>query len=226
MFKRSFIYLFLACMPCYSFAQVNSIRTLSAGNYNIDSLKILYGEHKEFIPEFELQCLLALSYYPELKDSYISFRYKSIGTTGKTSATTSSFLVNKNRHYIIYINSKAKGRIPLLKDVPFNGQVGLIGHELAHVADFCNRKCLSMAAWAYSYAFKNKKADCEKATDQLTIQHGLGWQLYDWMNFVLNQAVTTEKYKSFKKKNYLLPEEIAQLTEAQKNSSLGRFTKN
>ena len=43
----------------------------------------------------------------------------------------------------------------------------------------------------------------------LVIQKGLAHQLYAFSNYVLNKSSASEKYKDFKRKNYLLPEEIA-----------------
>ena len=41
-----------------------------------DSLYQSYGSNKKFVKEFELQSLIALSYYPELKNVPITFEYQ------------------------------------------------------------------------------------------------------------------------------------------------------
>src|ERR1041385_1469326 len=43
-----------------------------------DSAQLMqtYGKNKVFIPEFTLQTLIALSYFPELKGTHIRFIYK------------------------------------------------------------------------------------------------------------------------------------------------------
>ena len=42
----------------------------------------------------------------------------------------------------------------------------------------------------------------------MTIEKGLGWQLYVWATFILEGNTATEKYKSFKREIYLEPKEI------------------
>jgi hypothetical protein len=50
----------------------------------------------------------------------------------------------------------------------------------------------------------------EKATDETVINRGLGEELYAFTNYVINQSKASAEYIAFKKKNYLLPEEIKQ----------------
>ena len=58
-----------------SFSQVNVLpKEIFKINYLPlqDSLKELYGNNKTFIPKLELQALIALSHYPELKNIKIN----------------------------------------------------------------------------------------------------------------------------------------------------------
>ncbi len=41
----------------------------------VDSLKALYGNNKKFADEFIEPAIIALSYFPELKDVNIEFKY-------------------------------------------------------------------------------------------------------------------------------------------------------
>ena len=55
------------------------------------------------------------------------------------------------------------------------------------------------------------KAYFEKTTDLTTIQHGLGWQLYDWAKYAMyDNQIASEEYKAFKQRTYLSPDEIEQ----------------
>ena len=62
-----------------------------------------------------------------------------------------------------------------------------------------------------SYASKKSKATFEKEIDLKTIERGLGWQLYAWSNFVLNESTADINYKKFKKETYMTPESILEI---------------
>jgi hypothetical protein len=59
----------------------------------------------------------------------------------------------------------------------------------------------------YSF-FDHYHRDLERNTDMLVIKKGLAHQLYAFSNYVLNKSSASVQYKEFKRKNYLLPEEI------------------
>lgn len=187
-------------------------RLLIAENYSksaIDSLQQKFAKNKHLAPEFLLETLIALSYYPELQNTDIRFVYKDIKTTMSATPRISSFWHKKNR-YQININSKKKGQEGiLLKEVPFNGRIGVLGHELAHIADYVRKKKLGLITFGIHYTLSKKfHAKYEKATDSQTIEKGLAWQLYDWADFVFHLSKASEKYRAYKRKFYLLPEEI------------------
>ncbi len=208
MYKLTTIF-FFSLIGRTSFANDIFPRTITDSTYNADSLKKIYGKNKSMLPEFELQTLIALSGYPELKDDHITFKFRHITTTGKTTIWINSIL-GKKHDYIIYLTTKTKGKSVLLKDAPFNAQVGLIAHELGHIADFKKKNIRQFLTWAFNVLFsKEKRAAMEKQTDLIAIQHGFGWQLYDWMSYVLIDSCASEKYKKFKQRFYLQPAEIA-----------------
>lgn len=92
--------------------------------------------------------------------------------------------------------------------IPFNAKVGLVGHELAHISDYNKRNFFGIIARLFDYSSKKSKAKFEKEIDISTIKHGLGWQLYDWSYYVLNQSNSSNKYKVFKEATYLTPSQI------------------
>jgi hypothetical protein len=181
-------------------------------NINKDSLRTIYGNNKEFIPGYELQSLIALSFYPELIDTKITFRLADKESIAKTTVTFLSALHLNNKHFIIYINDNKSRTGLLLQDAPFTAGVGAIGHELAHVINFKNKTFLQMVAWGFKYIFKKGRIDIERKTDMATIQHGLGPELYNFVDFILNHSTANKQYKKFKRLNYLTPAEILQLT--------------
>lgn len=175
---------------------------------NLESLKLKYSFDKKIPKQCELPALIALSYYPELHDTSIEFKYSDIKTTMETRPKSISAIRGSNRTYIIFIDNKVDNNYGiLLNDVPFNAQIGLIGHELAHIADYKEKSSRELITFGIEY-ISDRKADIEKQTDRYTIKKGLGWQLKDWSNFVLNLSNANQAYKDYKKENYLTPKEI------------------
>ena len=173
-----------------------------------DSLKLNFGKSKILIKEFELQSLIALSYYPELKNVPITFRYFNIRTTAEVRPEYFSAIKNYNRKYVIYISKNAHTEGVLLKDVPFNAQIGVLGHELAHILDYEGRTVSSIFGLALDYLIIKNHARYERSIDGITIKRGLGWQELEFADFMENKSMATARYKRFKKVNYLSSSEI------------------
>lgn len=172
-----------------------------------DSLMAIYGNNKIFVEEYLDPTLIALSYYPELKESPIEFKYSSEATTMAARPRPSSMLFN--RRYIVVINDREEFEGIHLSQVPFNAQIGIIGHELAHVADYQKHNLFGVLGILFRYSNKARKPLFEKEIDRATIERGLGWQLYDWAQFILDENNgTTEEYRKFKAEHYLSPTEI------------------
>lgn len=189
-------------------ASAQSLHLFKPEDYNKDSLNKIYGKRKVFIPGLELASLIALSFYPELKDSRITFKLAKKESTAKTTFTFGSFFNTADKHFIIYIN-KQKGITGFMfNDLPFNGQIGAIGHELAHVADFNAKGFFGIVWWGISYLSEKKRISIEKATDRSEIKHGLGSQLYEFGSFINNSEFITDSYRSFRKKYYLNTEDV------------------
>ncbi len=186
---------------------------------NIDSLKAIYDENKNFLKEYEKVSLLALSYFPELADEKINFKFASINSTARTTVTFGSIFKKVNKQYIIIINNDILRTGMLLSQAPADGQVALIGHELAHILDFKKRSFLEMAWWGLGYLFVKHRTKIEKQADKETIDHGLGWGLYHWADFVLNKSNANKHYLKMKESKYLFPADI--LRYMKENNLLG-----
>ena len=175
-----------------------------------DSLLLNYGLKKKFIKEFQLQSLIALSYYPELKNVPITFQYHAIKTTMEVRPEYFSTFKKHNRRYIIFIDNIVHNNDGvLLKDVPFNAQIGVIGHELAHIIDYEHRSTTSILGLAIAYVVRKNHATYERSIDESALKRGLGWQELDFADFLQNRANASERYKRFKQVNYLSSSEIA-----------------
>ena len=179
----------------------------------IESLRKQVGCNKEIPSQYELSVYIALSYFPELDSVRIVFKESKIKTTLNARPTFWSLIFRKteNRKYIVRINSRKVDSLVTLDKVPFNARIGLFGHEFSHFVDYHHNNLFGVIGRFFSYSSKTKKETFEKEIDLITIKKGLGWQLYDWSYFVLNQSVATVDYKYFKKLVYLEPDEIKEI---------------
>ncbi len=172
-----------------------------------------FSSNKMLDDDFLLPTLVALSYYPELKDTRIRIRQKNIKTTMQClPAPNFLFRRKAKRAYRINIDNKVKnGQGLLLSDVPFNAQVGVIGHELAHVVDYNSRSKIGIVTLGIGYLFPAKRRQTEHRVDEITIAHGLGYQVKDFSEYVINCEELSEKYRRYKLRYYYRPEELMQI---------------
>ncbi|MDX2360593.1 MAG: hypothetical protein QNK23_07290 [Crocinitomicaceae bacterium] len=192
--------------------QTRSFDSLEVAN-EVDSLRSNFGGGLIVPSRYELSALKAISYYPELANHSIEFREARIKTTLNARPTVWSLLFRRKekRRYIVRINTRKKDSLVLLTDVPFNAQVGVLGHEFGHFSDYSKRNFFGVLKRLFAYGSRKKKEAFEKEIDALTIERGLGWQLLDWSQYVLSESEASEKYKDFKRLIYLEPEEIEHL---------------
>lgn len=207
----------------FTFKPVKNYTSNTIPSEKLTEIKLELGANKSIPKEFEKQILTALSYYPELKDLHIEFIRSNIKTTMACRPTTASLTRRYNREYVITIDNDNEGQGITLDDVPYNAQIGVIGHELGHILDYENRSSTNIASLGIDYATGHYPSNFEKGVDKLTIKRGLGWQLYDWSDFVLNKSKASKEYKEFKRRTYLTPEEIKQQIE--QNSFYGAALK-
>lgn len=181
-------------------------------SYYADSIQVfdsLFSNNKHICDTFRTQILIALSYYPELKDAHIQFARRRIKTTMACRPKWTFFLKPRDKRvYLILINKRRRIEGVLLRNVPFNAQIGVIGHELGHVVDYSQKGFLRIAGTGIGYLFRNYRRKLEATIDRITIAHGLGWQVYDFADFVMNRSDAPKSYKRYKRKNYLSPLQI------------------
>lgn len=165
-----------------------------------DSINLLkkFGKNKELIPQFRLQTLIALSYYPELINTHIRFIYKPARASLETRPDFPT-VINKGdkRTFTITVSDTSMPKIEpiLLKNMDFNAQIGIIGHELSHVADFSNQNLLHLIGSGIEHLFSPTYIDrFEYRTDSICIAHGLGYQLLAWSTFIRN-TMHTENWR-------------------------------
>ena len=153
-----------------------------------DSLKYAVFETNKKIPkEIRSQVLIALSHYPELRETKIIFRLRKRKTPlASRPQVWSVFKKKKNRTYIITIStSSSEALTPILfSKLPYNAQIGVLGHELGHTHYYSGKNTLQLIGLPFKL-LKSKNTDAfEFDTDRISIEHGLGYQLYAWSIYV------------------------------------------
>ncbi|WMJ74898.1 hypothetical protein RCC89_17270 [Cytophagaceae bacterium ABcell3] len=145
-----------------------------------------YGQKKDIPDEFREQIATALLYFPELKDTRISFRIYDASSPllARPTFFSAVFRNARRRHYIIGISNDQNMAPVLLENLHLDAQIGVLGHELAHIADFVKRDRIGLLGVALGNIHKKKMDRIEFDADRRTIDHGLGWQLYSWSTHV------------------------------------------
>lgn len=173
-----------------------------------------YGKNKNLAKGYEMQCLLALSHYPELKEAPIDFLIQAafLPLSSRPDPITILFPWVQRRYLVVISNESTDffEKI-LLHNVPFNAQVGVIGHELAHTLYYQDKSALYLAGIAYCYLFDDFIHDFERDTDKRAVAHGLGYQLEDFAWFVRRAfGQKDEEIEKEEGDRYLSPKEIVE----------------
>ena len=153
----------------------------------LQQLRMEFGNHKEIPIEFERQILIALSHFPELKCVSIKFRIKTTRTPLTSRPELSSLITpGSSRTYVITISKQSQPMFDsiLLKNLSFNSQVGVIGHELSHISFYQKRSFFQLVSIAVQMTSSNWVDRFENNTDKTCIEHGLGFQLLSWSSEV------------------------------------------
>lgn len=180
----------------------------------------------KIIPEsIKKEAINALSYYPELNDTEITFKFKDQikKSTMQAQPTWGSFFKGKkHRSYIILISRKIQIDTEAfsIDDIPSDILVGWIGHELGHVMDYKDRTNMGMLIFGMKYLYSGSHIqEVEHAADAYAIAHGMGDYILQTKNFILEHADISEKYKNRLRKLYMSPEEVMHLIEEGKLES-------
>jgi hypothetical protein len=168
---------------------------------------------------YKLQIQGALLFFPELKNVHIKFRVKhTLVPLAARPRIWAVFQKPENRKYLITISSKSIGKLEpiLLKNLSFNAQVGVLGHEISHIAEFNEKKrsfFIKLLFWQLS---KIRMDIFENNTDRRTVEHGLGYQLLAWSTEVRHNLKIKEWGGAVKngvqeRERYMSPETILRL---------------
>jgi len=160
------------------------------------------------------EAYVALSHYPELKDTPIEIRFKKKIKKSFMQAQPkiSGLLKNrKNRSYFIFISEKFKieDEVFDVTTVPSDVLIGWIGHELGHIMDYRDRSAANLLWFGAKYiTSKNYIREAERAADTYAVNHGLGKNIIATKDFILNHSKLSDTYKNRIQDLYLSQEEI------------------
>ncbi|GLR15669.1 hypothetical protein [Portibacter lacus] len=197
---------------------------------NIFAIQFAQVPENHTIPEvLQDEINVALSYYPDLKDAEIEFRFKSDIKKSTMQARPkfgSFFKSRKNRAYVVLIseNFKISNREFKTIDMPRDVMIGWIGHELGHIMDYRNRSKSNLIKFGIKYLyFDNFIANAERRADSYAVASGMEEYILKAKEFILSNSDIDVKYLARIKKYYLSPEEILELVnerEAKEASAL------
>ncbi|NNL09165.1 MAG: hypothetical protein HKP38_08090 [Croceitalea sp.] len=172
------------------------------------------------IPESILkEAKVALSFYPQLENVPIVFKFKKNIKKSTMQAQPifgSLFTTRKKRRYVVLISERFKiaQTTFLTKDIPEDIMIGWLGHELGHIMDYKNRSSLNLIWFGIKYYFSSSSIqEAERAADGYAVNSGMEKYILKTKDFILNQAGISEKYKERIKRLYLSQEEIMELVE-------------
>jgi hypothetical protein len=208
---------FLAPFTAICQVPVKSFNTNTFNDNYFSELRKVYGYKKEYPAELEKQVLIALSYYPELMSTPIKFQHRPNHSPGFARVTWGGLFESpRKRHFLIVISDHTEELLmPLIfKNVSFDAQIGLIGHELAHVSSFLKMTSLGIIKHVFSSLSPKYLDKFEGNTDAICIDHGLGYQLLAWSTHVrkemkaVNWDGPDHVHRSKKRNRYMNPDAI------------------
>ncbi len=179
---------------------------------------MVFAEPKKIIPKsIEKEVLTALSFYPELRQVPIEFKFKkNIKKSVMLAQPTlgSIFKKKDQRGYKILISEEFKitGKKFRTIEVPSDVLIGWIGHELGHVRDYQERSALNLIGFGIRYVLlKEHVKKAERAADSFAVNKGMGDYIIRTKRFILDNADIDENYKNRIQEYYLSPEEIMEM---------------
>lgn len=212
--RYDILFLFLLIAPCQIFSQSLAMNSTNEFNFT-----------KKIIPEsIKKEAKIALSHYPELRNTPIEFKFKtSIKKSTMQAQPTfeSIFKRKKNRGYKILISKKfhIEHKEFDIENVESNVLIGWFGHELGHVMDYRDRSTLGMLIFGLKYLFsKAHLKEVERTADMIAVNHGMSRYILATKDFILNNVHISAEYKARIEKLYMSPEEIMEIVNSKEKN--------
>lgn len=182
----------------------------------------LHGQNisnKNIPAEVKDAVVQALSYFPELDNYTIEFKYRNHLKNRVMQAQpkiSTLFKSKEKRHYKITMskNLEMNDTTMTVDQLPFDILVGWFAHELGHVMDYKDRSAGNLIRFGAKYLTSKpfiKKS--EKRADALAAGNGCGKELINTKKFILFKSKFTKEYKAKMKDLYPSPEDITAMVE-------------
>lgn len=213
-YSRSFVIFIYLSLLLVSLPVLCKTHIQNEGDDPVSKELESYAEHKVIPDEMREVILTALSFYPELRNTKIKFLFKDNIKNSVMQAQpkiSSIFRKKSVRRYVIKISRylQLNHEKVDIATLPFEVLVGWIGHELGHIMDYKDRGVFSMLGFGVRYVLSTKFVlGAEKTADLYALKHGLGNNIVETKNFVLNHADIPTVYKERIKRLYMSPEEF------------------
>lgn len=183
-------------------------------------------ELKYYPPEMEEAVLQSLSFYPQLQETEIHFRYASRIKHSIMQAQPlvhTLFRPRQKRAYVIRMRKTftIEGELHEISRLPFEVLVGWLGHELGHIMDYLHRSVPSMLGFGFGYVFSsNFIKGAERTADEFAVRQGMEEYIQATKNYILSHADFPKKYKAKIRKLYLSPDEIMEMVQEQEKQKI------
>ena len=198
---------FAACSPLFHVKQkLLACPKTAIPVVSSDSLEQIFSNKKLFHPKIKSAALVALSRYPELKNTRIEFLFRNITATMETRPKINfKAFSKKQRTYQVFINlNKGKNRALDIDSLTETMKIGWIAHELGHVVDYESRSAFSLMAMGVFYVtVPSFKRNIEQSVDIISIRHGFGYEHCEGAEYLLYHSNATDKYRKNNLKYYL-----------------------
>lgn len=180
----------------------------------MEEQKIVYQNNK-IIPESILnEAKIALSYFPELENIEIEFKFKEDIKKSFMQAQPkvgNLFKGKNHRSYYVFMSSKflIEKEEFSMADVPSDVLIGWLGHELGHIMDYREKSAMGLVIFGFRYITSaNYIKEAERAADTYAVNSGMGDYILATKDFILNHSHLSNTYKERIARLYLSPDEI------------------
>ncbi|MEX2336907.1 MAG: hypothetical protein WD555_06520 [Fulvivirga sp.] len=205
-FKTPVFALLLLTAPLWCFSQdKKSFLDAALTQYSNKTIPDILGE----------EIKMALSFFPELKETSIDFilKEKINKVTMQAQPRIKTLFKKKSRRtYKIKISKHLNlgEKIKPIEDIPTDILVGWIAHELGHIMDYLDRSSFQMIGFGFRYlTSKSFVMNAERQADVYAINHGFADQIIKTKNYILNgEEDLSAKYRQRIDLYYISPEEV------------------
>ena len=198
----------------FTFPVIFGFAGCAAKKHMEEQEKVVYQQNKTIPKSILEEAKTALSYYPELKEVAIDFRFKNSIKKSFMQAQPqlgNLFKGKNRREYNIFISDTVKIEEEefSMQDVPSEVLIGWLGHELGHIMDYREKTAAGLVIFGIRYITShNYIKEAERAADVYAVNHGMGEYILATKNFILNSSTLSDEYKERISRLYLSPEEI------------------